>query len=114
MQTGTTLVLILYTWCAFRSGLHVDQRPAAMPLEPKNSVSVTDVVQHWTEAMNENHRADAEFVRYTSAGTKINVYVIKKRRINDCAETIRHLFEPDLTTYDIHAPGETTPVAAAQ
>jgi hypothetical protein len=299
MQTGSTLVLILYTWCAFRSGLHVEERPAAMPPEPKNSVLVTDVVHHWTEAMNDIHRVDAEFVRYTydltyetttvaegqlvceagsrqfvslkplsgnigrtclkksgkpfdvrpacaerfiidhgalweidddhrtalklrydptlqtnlslapkwsvweyfdifgeayytafttvgqfvgpvktsqggvtllssnfdnrftititqtkatyfrlhlvpksqrdaawcseidvllsratwlpdavqfidSAGTKVNVYVIKKRRINDCEETNRHLFEPDLTTYDFHTPGEMTPVAAAQ
>ena len=33
------------------------------------------------------------------ARTKLTSYVIKKRRVNDCAETFEHLFDPDLTEY---------------
>lgn len=35
------------------------------------------------------------------AGTKEVVFIILKRRINDCAESVEYLFHPDLTNYSI-------------
>ena len=42
------------------------------------------------------------------AGTTLNVFTIQKRRINDCAESVEHLFHPDLTNYRMNEHRDIT------
>ena len=64
MQPRTAIVLCLLMLWASSIGLSAEELPDDEPTEPIDTLTVADVIQHWTDAVSEIHRVDVEFVQY--------------------------------------------------
>ena len=83
MRSVSSLALFCTVFCALPVRLVADEPSIDRPTVSIDSITATEVLQHWSDAMDEFHRVDLEFVRYTYDLVDENTTVARGRLVRE-------------------------------
>ena len=83
MRSVPLLVLFCTVVCALPVRVAADEPPIDRPADSIDSITAPEVLQHWSDAMDEFHRVDLEFVQYTYDLVCENTTVAKGRLVRE-------------------------------